>query len=125
MAELWEMIVDKVMHGLFVCLITAAVVLLGIAVWHYILYYMARNRIDSAKQIYNAVKLGETKERALVLAREYIGTRDQYIEEAILPDGKREIMLCVQFAFGRGEMGEMRLTYIDDKLVQKQQNGIW
>ncbi len=125
MAEIWEMVSEKVMHGLYVCLIAAAVILLGVAIWHLVVYYLTRNRIESAKQIYNAIKLDEPKEKAIQLFRGYIGSQDQYMEEALLTSGKREVVLCLLLGFGRGETGEIRLTYIDDRLVQKQQNGIW
>ena len=125
MAEIWEMIREKVMHTLFVCLIAAVIILVGVAVWHLVVYYLTRSRIDAAKQIYNAIKLGEPKDKALALFRGYSGSTDQYTEEALLPDGKREEVLCLLFGFGRGESGEVRLTYVDDRLVQKQQSGIW
>ena len=64
-------------------------------------------------------------ESAVMLFRGYPGSKDQYLEEALLAGGKREEMLCLQFGFGRGEVGEIRLTYVDNRLVQKQQNGIW
>lgn len=125
MAEVWALVKEQIMHGLFVCLIIAAVILLGVAIWHLIIYYLRQNRIESAKQIYNAIRLDESKEKAIMLFRGYIGSTDQYMEEALLPDGKHEIVLCLLFGFGHGEMGEVRLTYIDDHLVQKQQSGIW
>ncbi len=125
MEEIWELIREKVMHGLFVGLIIAAIVLLFVAVWNLVVYYLTRNRIDTAKQIYNAIKLDEPKESAVMLFRGYPGSKDQYLEEALLAGGKREEMLCLQFGFGRGEVGEIRLTYVDNRLVQKQQNGIW
>lgn len=125
MAEIWELVKEKVLHGLFVCVIVAVVILLGIAIWHLVVYYLTRNRIESAKQIYKAIKLDEPKESAIMLFRGYSGSKDQYMEEALLTNGKREEVLFLLFGFGRGETGEVRLTYVDDRLVQKQQNGIW
>lgn len=125
MSEIWELIKEKIIHGLVVCLIIAAVILIAVGIWRLVIYYLMRNRIESAKQIYNAIKLDEPKEQALSLFRGYIGNRDQYTEETLLTNGKREIVLCLLFSFGRGETGEIRLTYVDDRLVQKQQNGIW
>ncbi len=125
MAEVWELIAEKVMHWLFVCVIVAAVILLGVAIWHLVVYHLTRSRVDSAKQIYNAIKLGESKEKAIMLFRSYTGVTDQYKEEALLTTGRHEETLCLLFAFGRGESGEIRLTYIDDVLVEKRQNGIW
>lgn len=125
MLELWEMIKDKVMYGLLICLGVVAVILLIIVVRRLIIYYTTRNRVDSAKRIYNAIRLGEPKEDALSLFRGYTGGKDQYSEEALLTNGKREEMICLLLLFGRGELGEIRLTYVDDRLVQKQQNGIW
>ncbi len=125
MTEIWEMVREKIMQGLYVCLIAAAVILLGVAVWHMIVYYITRSRIDSAKKIYNAIKLGEPSDSAIALFRGYSAGTDQYLEETMLPDGGREVVLCLLFIFGRGEMGEIRLTYINDRLVQKRQNGIW
>ena len=72
-----------------------------------------------------AIRRGEPKEDALSLFRGYTGGKDQYSEEALLTNGKREEMICLLLLFGRGELGEIRLTYVDDRLVQKQQNGIW
>lgn len=125
MTEILELVKEKILHGLVVCLVIAAVILLGIAIWHLIVYYMTRNRIESAKHIYNAIKLDEPKDNAIMLFRGYTGNKDQYTEEALLTNGKREVVLCLLFGFGRGETGEIRLTYVDDRLVQKQQNGIW
>ncbi len=125
MLEIWELIKEKVMHGLYVCLIIAAVILLVSVIWRLLLYFLTRERVESAKQIYNAIQLGEPKENAIMLFRGYTGNKDQYTEEALLASGKREVALCLLFAFGRGETGEIRLTYVDDRLVQKQQNGIW
>lgn len=125
MLEIWELIEEKVMHGLLICTIIAVVVLLGVAVWHLVIYNLTRSRIESAKQIYNAIRLDEPKENAIMLYRGYSGSKDQYTEETLLAGGKREIVLCLLLGFGRGETGEIRLTYVDDRLVQKQQNGIW
>ena len=125
MAEVLEMFKEKAIHVLTVCLIAAAVILLIAGIWRLIVYYVRRNRIESAKQIYNAVKLNEPKEEAIMLFRGYRGSRDQYTEEALLTNGKHEVVLYLLFDFGRGETGEIRLTYVDGILVQKQQNGIW
>ncbi len=125
MSEILELIGEKVMHGLFVCLIAAAVVLLGIAVWNLVIYYLTRSRVTLAKQIYHTIQLGEPSEKALAMFRDYGGNKDRYTEETLLTNGEREIVLCLQFWFGRGEMGEIRLTYVGDRLVQKKQNGIW
>lgn len=125
MAEIWELVKLKVMYGLYVCLIAVVVVLLVAAVWHMAVYYLTRSRIESAKQIYQAIRLGEPMEKAVMLFRSYRGGKDQYAEEALLTNGMHEITLCLQFGFFRGESGEIRLTYVDDRLVQKQQNGIW
>ncbi len=125
MTEIWEMIREKVMHGLYACLIVAAVILLGTAVWRLAVHYWTQGRIASAKKIYNAIKLGEPPDSAFALFRGYSGSTDQYTEETLLPDGRREEVLCLLFGFGRGEMGEIRLTYVDRRLVQKHQNGIW
>ncbi len=64
MLEIWELIEEKVMHGLLICTIIAVVVLLGVAVWHLVIYNLTRSRIESAKQIYNAIRLDEPKENA-------------------------------------------------------------
>ena len=125
MEEILELVKQKVMHGLHICLVIAAVILLGIAIWRVVMYFLTRSRVESAKQIYSDIRLGEPKEKAVMLFREYLGSSDHYTEEALLPSGKRELVLCLLFAFGRGETGEIRLTYVDDVLVQKQQNGIW
>ncbi len=125
MAEIWELIEEKILHGLFACLIAVAVVLFVIAVWHLIVYYVTRNRIESAKSIYNAIRLDEPKDKAISLFRSYSGSTDRYLEESLLTNGKHEEVLCLLFGFGRGEAGEIRLTYVDDRLVQKQQSGIW
>ncbi|MBE7004759.1 MAG: hypothetical protein E7425_10875 [Ruminococcaceae bacterium] len=125
MTEILDLIKEKILHGLFVCLIIAAVTLLVIAIWNQVIYYLKRNKIESAKQIYNAIKLDEPKDKALALFRDYAGNKDQYMEEALLSSGKREVVLCLLFGFSRNETGEVRLTYVDDRLVQKQQNGIW
>ena len=113
------------MHGLYVCLIVFAGILLTMAIWHLIIYFLTRNRIEYVKRIYNAIKLDEPMDTALSLFRGYSGSKDKYTEEALLTNGKHEVVLCLLFGFSRGEMGEIRLTYIDDRLVQKQQNGIW
>ncbi len=125
MTEIWEAIKEGVMHALSVCLTIVAVILLCVAAWHLIIYYLTKNRVESAKQVYSAIRLGEPKERALALFRNYTGNRDQYVEEAQREDGKHEEVLCLQFGFGRSGTGEIRLTYVDNKLIQKQQNGIW
>ncbi|MBQ9458747.1 MAG: hypothetical protein IJU66_02325 [Oscillospiraceae bacterium] len=123
--EMLDVLKEKIMHGLSVCLIIAVVILLAVAVWNMIVYYLTNSRIDSAKQIYNAIRLNEPRDKALSLLRGYNGGTEQYIEEAILPDGKHEVALCLLFGFGRGRAGEIRLTYIDDRLIEKRQNGIW
>lgn len=125
MAEIWELAVGKLLHGLLVFVIVVAVILLIDAIWRLIAHSVRRSRIESAKRIYNAIKLEEPKETAISLFRGYKGGKDQYTEEAVLTNGKRELVLCLLFWFGRGETGEVRLTYVDDQLVQKQQNGIW
>lgn len=125
MAEIMEIIGEKVMHAFYVCLIIAAVILLADVAWRLTAYLLKRNRIEAAKQIYNAIRLDEPKEKALQLFYSYAGSAEQYTEETMLTNGKREIVLCLLFIFGGGEAGEIRLTYIDDRLVQKRQNGIW
>lgn len=125
MSEILDLISEKLMHGIFVCLMVVAAALAVTAIWRLTLYFLTQNRVAAAKQIYNAIQLGEPAEKAAALFRDYRGDKDQYAEEALFADGKREVMLCLQFGFGNGEMGEMRLTYIDGLLVQKQQNGIW
>lgn len=125
MAEIWEMAVGKVIHGLIVLAIALAVILLIDVIWRLSVHFVMQSRIESAKRIYNAIKLEEPRENAVALFRGYKGGKDHYTEEALLTNGKREVVLCLLFGFGRGERGEIRLTYVDDLLVQKQQNGIW
>lgn len=125
MAEIWEQAVGKVIHGLLIFLIVVVVIILVDAIWRLIVHYVTRDRIESAKRIYNAIKLDEPRDSAISLFRGYKGGTDQYTEEALLTNGEREEVLCLLFGFGRGEFGEVRLTYINDRLVRKQQNGIW
>ena len=124
-AEIWELVKEKVMFGLFACLILFAVILAGAAIWRLVVYYQTQSRVRSAKRIYNTIKLGETKERAVLLFRGYAGGKDQYLEEALLEGGRHEEVIFLLFNFGHGESGEIRLTYVADKLVRKQQSGIW
>ncbi len=125
MSEIWELIEEKLMYGLYVCLTVIAVILLCSAVVHLVIYYLTQRRISAAKQIYNSIRLNEPAESAMALFRGYNGSKDQYIEETLLPSGKKEQVLCLLIGIGRGEMGEIRLTYVENRLVQKQQNGIW
>lgn len=125
MSEILEAVKKEVMHGFLVCMLLCAVVLLIIGIWRLIVHSLTRNRIESAKQIYNSIKLNESRERAAALFRSYDGGKEQYTEEAVLANGRHEEVLCLLFWFGSGETGEIRLTYIDDRLVRKQQNGLW
>lgn len=125
MAELWELVSGKILHGLFVCLIFAVIILLVSAIWYMAVYYTTQARVKAVKRIYNTIKLNEPKEGAVMRFRDYSGSKDQYMEEALLPNGKHEELICLLFSFGRGETGEIRLTYVDNRLVRKQQSGIW
>lgn len=124
-SEYLELIGDKVMHWAMIALEAAAVVIALAVIWKIAVYFITQNRVELVKGIYNSIQLGETPEKAVNLFRHYKGGKDQYAEEAILTNGKREVALCLLFSLGRGEMGEIRLTYVDNMLVQKQQNGIW
>lgn len=125
MLEILEAVKKEVLHGLLISLLICSVILIFIGIWRLIIRSLTRNRIESAKQIYNSIRLGESRERAAALFRGYDGGGEQYTEEALLANGRHEVVLCLLFWFGRGEMGEIRLTYMDDRLVRKQQSGIW
>ena len=125
MTEMLLLAKDKVMYVLYACLIAFAVIVAAIAIWNLMIYFITQNRISSAKRLYNAIPLGEPKDDAILRFRDFTGSKDQYMEEALLEDGKREEMICLQLGLGRGELGEIRLTYVDDRLVRKQQYGIW
>lgn len=125
MAEIMELAKDTVMYILYSCLIVFAVILAGVAIWYLANYFLTQNRISSAKRLYNGIKLNEPKDDAILRFRDFQGSKDQYMEEALLENGKHEEMICLQLGLGRGEIGEIRLTYVDDCLVRKQQYGIW
>lgn len=125
MGEIIELAKGAAMYILYSLLIVVAIVLAGVAIWYLAIYFLTQNRISSAKRLYNAIKLNEPKDDAILRFRDFRGSKDQYMEEALLEDGRREEMICLQLGLGRGDVGEIRLTYVDDCLVRKQQYGIW
>lgn len=125
MEEIWELVKEKLVQGAYVCLTIVAALLIAVAVWRLFIYLLSRSRIESAKEIYKGVGLGDPLELAARLFSGYSGSKDQYVEEALLDDGRQEIVLYLIFNFENGRTGEIRLTYVEGKLVRKQQNGIW
>ena len=125
MEEIWEMVKEKLVQGAYTCLMIVAALLIVVALWRLFIYLLSRSRIESAKEVYKGVGLGDPLELALRLFQSHSGSKDQYIEEALLDDGRHEIVLYLIFNFENGRTGEIRLTFVEGQLVRKQQNGIW
>ena len=125
MEEIWELVKGKLVQGAYTCLMIVAVLLVAVAIWKLFIHLLSRNRIESAKDVYKGVGLGDPTELAMRLYSGHSGSKDFYVEEALREDGQHEIVLYLLFNFENGRTGEIRLTFVEGQLVRKQQNGIW